>query len=97
MNVRNLLRHVQVFSKATCPYCIQALRLLESEFPGVDMNVINLSTHKDANQIQSILGSMTGARTVPRVFVMGKSVGGCDDTVAAVRSGQLRKMLATHL
>ena len=34
---------------------------------------------------------------VPRVFVNGKSVGGCDDTRAAHKSGQLRKMIEAQI
>lgn len=37
---------------------------------------------------------MTGARTVPRVFVNGKCIGGGDDTAALAASGRLAKMLA---
>jgi len=35
---------------------------------------------------------MTGGRTVPRVFVGGKFVGGGDDTVALAASGELKRL-----
>lgn len=40
-----------------------------------------------------MLRGITGASTVPRVFVGGKSVGGCDETMRAERTGQLRGLL----
>jgi glutaredoxin len=36
---------------------------------------------------------MTGQRTVPNVFIGGAHIGGCDDTMALKKSGELRKML----
>ena len=45
-------------------------------------------------EIQDYLGQMTGARSVPRVFVNGKFYGGGDDTAAGVRSGDLASKLA---
>ena len=37
--------------------------------------------------------SITGGRSVPRVFVAGKFIGGGDDTEALARSGKLKEML----
>lgn len=43
--------------------------------------------------MQSYLKSKTGQSTVPSVWIGGKHVGGSDDTHAAVKSGQLKKLL----
>ena len=37
---------------------------------------------------------LTGAKTVPRVFVNGNCIGGGDDTAALAANGKLAKMLA---
>lgn len=42
---------------------------------------------------QDVLLKLTGARSVPRVFIRGKCIGGGDDTVAAQKNGRLEKML----
>ena len=55
--------------------------------------MVELDNRKDGSDIQAYLKKLTGASSVPRVFVGGRSVGGCDDTVAAQRSGQLTEML----
>lgn len=38
--------------------------------------------------------TMTGASTVPRVWVNGKFIGGGTDTEEAVRNGTIEKLLA---
>lgn len=48
----------------------------------------------DGDKIQAALAELTGRKTVPNVFVNGQSIGGGDDTVAKVQSGELQKLLA---
>lgn len=72
---------------------MRVLQVLSQAVQSDKIVVVELSRRGDAGQIQSYLGQLTGARTVPRVFVGGSSLGGCDDTLAADRSGALKKML----
>ena len=44
-------------------------------------------------QIQDALLKLTGGRSVPRVFIGGKFVGGGDDTAAMGRDGRLKAAL----
>jgi len=44
--------------------------------------------------IQDYLQQKTGQRTVPNIFINQKHIGGCDDLLAAERSGALQKALA---
>ena len=85
---------VVVFSKPSCPYCKKALESLS--LAGVEehlLHVIDLSQHKNAQNIQQTLQSMTGRRTVPNVFIGGTSIGGGDETSKYQRNGQLAPML----
>ena len=86
-------RHpVTVFSKPWCPYCRRAIEALA--LAGVDNpHIIDLSQLGGAQGIQSTLQQMTGRRTVPNVFIGGKSIGGGDETVAFEQSGKLTEML----
>lgn len=43
--------------------------------------------------IQDELYRLTGARTVPRVFIHQKFYGGGDDTAAGVRSGEVQELV----
>ncbi len=43
--------------------------------------------------VQDALLDITGGRSVPRVFIGGKFLGGGDDTAAAAANGTLEKLL----
>ena len=78
-----------VFSKTTCPYCDAAKGAFSAI--GVKPHVVELDSFDGAKMSawQDALKGITGARSVPRVFVGGKFLGGGDDTVALQRSGKL--------
>lgn len=90
-----LAKHtVVVFSKPFCPYCRRAVEALRSA-TGEPPFVVDLTEMgKLGWEIQQTLGDMTGRRTVPNVFIHGKSIGGGDETVALYREGKLSKMIA---
>ena len=87
---------VVVFSKPYCPYCRKALEALSLEGLSAESDkllVVDLSKHSNTQEIQSTLQSMTGRRTVPNIFVGGKSIGGGDETLSFQQSGELSTML----
>ena len=60
---------------------------------GVDPVIVDLTAIPKGRDIQNALGELTGRRTVPNVFIGGKSIGGGDETAKMQRSGMLRKLL----
>lgn len=54
---------------------------------------LELDNRHDGNLIQNILGEMTDASTVPRVFVDGKFIGGGIEVKKLYESGELKKLL----
>lgn len=52
---------------------------------------IELDQRDDGDEIQAILGEMTGAKTVPRVFVNGECLGGGTDVKKMFENGELAK------
>ena len=54
---------------------------------------MQLDERQDGDAIQDYLNQLTGGRSVPRVFIAGKFIGGGDDTVAKQQSGELKKIL----
>mmetsp|Transcript_15686 Transcript_15686/g.54465 ORF Transcript_15686/g.54465 Transcript_15686/m.54465 type:complete len:110 (-) Transcript_15686:156-485(-) len=82
---------IVVFSKTTCGYCRKAKAELAKFGTPV---VLELDRVKNGGAIQDALAKQTGQRTVPSVWINGKFLGGCDDTMAASRSGSLAKMLS---
>jgi glutaredoxin 3 len=59
-----------------------------------NVNGMQLDQEEDGSAMQDVLLSITGARTVPRVFINGKCIGGGDETAAAAANGTLQKLLA---
>ena len=82
-----------VFSKTTCPFCDQTKAMLDGLTLPVKYHVVELNTLDNMSALQDELKSITGGRSVPRVFVGGKFLGGNDDTLAANASGALDAQL----
>ena len=79
---------VQVYSKENCPYCVRAKSLLARK--GVPYEEIDVE-NDDAKR--TWLVEATGQRTVPQIFVDGRSLGGYTDIEALDRKGELDRIL----
>ena len=88
---KNAQSPVVVYSKSWCPFCVRVKGLLLDL--GTEAKVIELDEVVEGAEVQDALLSITGVRTVPQVFVGGEFLGGCDDTEAAHRAGQLVPLL----
>lgn len=87
---------VMVFSKSYCPYSQKAKNVLSKYNMGENYHVLELDQLSPSSKIdeyQDALGKLTGARTVPRVFINGKFIGGGDDTSALDQKGDLQRLL----
>ena len=82
---------IMVFSKATCPYCVKAKKAI-AKFES-NIGLFELDQMNNGMEIQAALLEISGQRTVPNVFINGKHVGGCDNTLAAIASGDFQKLL----
>eukprot|EP00227_Mantoniella_beaufortii_P012124 CAMPEP_0197593006 /NCGR_PEP_ID=MMETSP1326-20131121/16844_1 /TAXON_ID=1155430 /ORGANISM="Genus nov. species nov., Strain RCC2288" /LENGTH=176 /DNA_ID=CAMNT_0043158867 /DNA_START=80 /DNA_END=610 /DNA_ORIENTATION=- len=88
---KNAENVVVVWSKSWCPYCLQVKKLFDKM--GVEYMAVEIDKFHEEQDIMTALVGLTQQRTVPNVFVGGQHVGGCDDTMAKHRSGELAKML----
>jgi glutaredoxin 3 len=79
---------VVIYTTATCPYCIRAKKVLSAK--SVDFQEIDVSNDPDTRKY---LVEVTGQRTVPQIFIAGKSIGGCDDMIVLDRQGKLDDLL----
>jgi glutaredoxin 3 len=85
---------VMVFSKSYCPYSKKAKNILSKYKLGNNYHVLELDQlPSKADEYQDVLGKLTGASTVPRVFIDGKCIGGGDDTSALEKKGDLERLL----
>ncbi|KAJ2743012.1 Glutaredoxin [Coemansia sp. BCRC 34301] len=83
---------VMVFSKSYCPYCARAKNELSKK--KIDFKAIELDKTQDGGDIQAYLQQLTKQRTVPNIFANGHHIGGCDDTLDKLASGNFQKLLA---
>lgn len=85
---------VTVFSKTFCPYCRKAKQILSSYPIKEDcLEIIELEKRPDMSQIQAYLKQITGASTVPRIFINSNKIGGCDDLTKLHKNGELKRFL----
>ncbi|XP_070303749.1 glutaredoxin 2 isoform X5 [Salvelinus sp. IW2-2015] len=82
---------IVIFSKTTCPYCKMAKNVFNEI--GATYKVIELDEHNDGRRLQEALAQMTGARTVPRVFINGNCIGGGSDTKELHQKGKLLPLI----
>lgn len=91
-----LIKNYAVFvvSKPSCPFCHTAKNVLgKYDIPAEKMKVLEISGDKDCAEIQDYMMTLTGGRTVPRVFINGSCIGGGNETSAAHKNGTLEKKL----
>lgn len=82
---------VAVISKSYCPYCTMAKNALNSI--DAEFQVMEIENDGNMDAIQDHMKKITGARSVPRVFVNGNCIGGGTETSQYVKSGKLQEML----
>eukprot|EP00250_Pteridium_aquilinum_P034033 c6908_g1_i1 orf=503-1039(-) len=88
---KNSENPVVVYSKTWCPYCARVKSLFKEL--GVKPFVVELDELADEVEVQGALQRLTGQSTVPNVFIGGKHIGGCDDTLALHQRGKLIPLL----
>lgn len=79
---------VQIYLTPWCPYCVRAKALLQRK--GVTFEEIDVDGDTEK---RAWLTKTTGSRTVPQIFIDGRSVGGCDDLHDLDRRGELDRLL----
>ncbi|KAM4641570.1 glutaredoxin 2 [Discoglossus pictus] len=82
---------VVIFSKTTCPYCSMAKEAFNEI--NVKFKTIELDQEENGSQLQAALHQITGARTVPRVFVNGTCIGGGTETRKLNQEGRLLQLV----
>jgi len=84
-----------MFSKQACPFCAQAKQAFKAIGFGHVVQSIELDGLDSgmAQEVQDHLETLTGARTVPRVFVGHKFIGGGTDVVDLEKSGKLKPLV----
>ena len=84
------MKPVTIYTKAMCPYCTRALKLLGEK--GADITQIDAAYDKEKKA--EMVQRSGGKTTFPQVFIGDVHVGGSDDLAKLERDGKLDAMLA---
>ena len=80
---------VEIYTKAFCPYCSRAKRLLDGKGVAYEEYDISLGGPRRAEMLQRA----QGRSTVPQIFIDGAPIGGSDELAAIEREGRLDALL----
>ena len=87
-------KKVVVVSKSYCPFCKKAKQVLAKyNIPKEDIAILEIENDSSCEEIQQYMQALTGGRSVPRVFIGGKCIGGGDETMALHNKGKLEPLL----
>ncbi|MCP5322898.1 MAG: glutaredoxin 3 [Candidatus Paracaedibacteraceae bacterium] len=81
---------VELYTKPTCNYCINAKNLLEVK----KIEYTEYDVTKNASFSKEAIERSGGRRTVPQIFINGKHIGGYGELKALNDEGKLESMLA---
>lgn len=80
--------NVLMYATASCPYCINAERLLTAK--GIAIHKIRVDLQPE---LRLEMTQKTGRRTVPQIYINDKHVGGYDELRALDMAGKLDPLL----
>ncbi|SEN22817.1 glutaredoxin 3 [Sphingomonas gellani] len=83
------MARVEIYTKAFCPYCSRAMRLLAKKGVEPEEYDITMGGPQRAEMIQRA----NGRTTVPQIFIDGQHVGGSDDLANLEMDGKLDSLL----
>ncbi|KAF6828886.1 glutaredoxin [Colletotrichum musicola] len=84
---------VVVFSKSYCPYCRatkSTLDELNADYKVIELDQVRAS---DGAEIQDVLESISGQRTVPNSYISQKHIGGNSDIQGLLKGNKLENLL----
>lgn len=80
---------IEIYTNPWCGYCARAKKLLDAKGVAYEEIDIEAQPRRRPEMVQR-----AGGRTsVPQLFIDGRHIGGCDDTYALERAGQLNGLL----
>lgn len=83
------MARVEIFIDPYCPYCVRAKRLLDERAITYEETDVTADP-----ALRADIMARSGRRTVPQIFINGRSIGGYDDLAALDAAGELEGLLA---
>jgi len=78
-----------MYTAPSCPFCVRAKRLLEAR--GISFDEIDVAAD---DTLRAQVMERTGRRTVPQIFIDGRSIGGFEELAALDAAGELKDLSA---
>jgi cysteine synthase len=88
---------VVMFALEYCEFCWSLRKLFARigvRFRSVDLDSPALQAGDLGVRMRPVLRALTGAPTIPQVFIGGRLVGGCTEVLDAFKAGRLQSLLA---
>ena len=83
---------VEIYTWRFCPFCLRAKALLNEK--GIQFTEYSIDGDNEARTKMSERAG--GLRTVPQIFINGKSIGGCDELYELERTNKLNEIIGTR-
>lgn len=84
------MSRITMYTTATCPYCLNAERLLRNKgVLEIDKVRVDLEPQRRLEMMEK-----TGRRTVPQIWIGDRHIGGFDELRALDLAGELDSLLA---
>lgn len=85
------MARVVIYTTRYCPYCSAAKALLSSK----NVDFVEIDVTEDSARRRE-MERLSSRRTVPQIFIDGKSIGGYDDARRLDDCGELDRLLACN-
>ena len=79
------MKQITIYSRPTCPFCIQAKNLLQAK----NLSYQDIDIEQNPEKKEEMIKKTEGKSSVPQIFVDGKLIGGCDDLYELDEKGEL--------
>jgi glutaredoxin 3 len=80
---------VVMYTTQICPYCMRAKSLLKSKSVAFE----EIDVGRDPKLREEAMRLSGGRRTVPQIFIDGRSIGGYDELWELEQAGELDRLL----
>ena len=83
-----MMPHIEIYTTPSCGYCVRAKRLLQER--GIEYEEFDVSGDP---ALRARVMERSGRRTVPQIFIDGRSIGGYEELAALDASGELAALM----
>ena len=78
------MARIEMYTTPSCPFCVRAKRLLTER--GIAYEEFDVATD---SALRAQIMERSGRRTVPQIFIDGRSIGGYEELAELDASGEL--------